>query len=296
MPSNPKKTAIIATSSTTKTNRKRRSQKPPSNASDKQARNATLHKDIANTQSDEYQRSAWNELRLSIRRLIFRLHIRNLEIIAQELFNINIIRGRGLLCTLIIQAQKASPELTNCYAAFVAIINSKFPEIGELLIKRLIHEFFSGIQRKLTVQTVAAARFLAHLTNQRICHKMLALEMLTYLVRGPTNCKIEAAIEFVSCCGRRLQTLSPTGLSSFYKHLERIRAIENLGGPIMDTIAMAFERRDNGFLVDVENETYEIVRREDQRTHIVTLDQELDAQFPLGVYGYGNIDVKLFGQ
>ncbi len=38
------------------------------------------------------------------------------------------------------KSQLASPTFTPTYAALIAIINTKFPEIGELLLKRVISQ------------------------------------------------------------------------------------------------------------------------------------------------------------
>ena len=65
----------------------------------------------------------------------------------RELFKENLIRGRGLLCRSIMQAQSSSSTYTNVFAALVAIINTKFPNIGELLLKRLILQFRRGYKR-----------------------------------------------------------------------------------------------------------------------------------------------------
>lgn len=55
--------------------------------------------------------------------------------------------NRGLLSRSVLQAQSASPIFTHVYAALVAIINSKFPQIGELILKRLILNFRKGYRR-----------------------------------------------------------------------------------------------------------------------------------------------------
>ena len=52
----------------------------------------------------------------------------------------NLIRGRGVFCRSMMKSQLASPTFTPTYAALVAIINTKFPEIGELLLKRVISQ------------------------------------------------------------------------------------------------------------------------------------------------------------
>lgn len=60
---------------------------------------------------------------------------------------VSLLIYRGLLARSILQAQSASPIFTHVYAAVVAIINSKFPNIGELILKRLILNFRKGYRR-----------------------------------------------------------------------------------------------------------------------------------------------------
>lgn len=63
---------------------------------------------------------------------------------------------RGLLARSVLQAQAASPIFTHVYAAVVAIINSKFPQIGELILKRLILTFRRSYRRNLKVSVISA--------------------------------------------------------------------------------------------------------------------------------------------
>jgi pre-mRNA-splicing factor CWC22 len=51
------------------------------------------------------------------------------------------------------KAQAASPTFTNVYAALVAIINTKMPEVGELLVKRLVDHFLKSFRRHNRVRT-----------------------------------------------------------------------------------------------------------------------------------------------
>ena len=48
-----------------------------------------------------------------------------------------------------IQAQTASPTFTLVYSALAAIINTKVPNIGELLLLRLILNFKRGFKRRI---------------------------------------------------------------------------------------------------------------------------------------------------
>lgn len=67
---------------------------------------------------------------------------------------------RGLLSRSVLQAQAASPIFTHVYAAVVAIINSKFPQIGELILKRLILTFRRGYRRNIKVRTCVPLKVL----------------------------------------------------------------------------------------------------------------------------------------
>ncbi len=59
-------------------------------------------------------------------------HSNTLPRLAQE----NLIRGRGLFCQSMMKAQTASPSFSPVYSALVAVLNTKFPELGELLLHR----------------------------------------------------------------------------------------------------------------------------------------------------------------
>mgnify|MGYP000906921141 CR=1 FL=1 len=69
---------------------------------------------------------AWEALKKSIHGLLInKVNTSNLYLVVKDLFRENIIRGRGLLCRSLLQAQSASPTFTNVYAALIAVINSK---------------------------------------------------------------------------------------------------------------------------------------------------------------------------
>ena len=80
---------------------------------------------ITDKSSAAYQRIAWEALKKSIHGHINKVNTGNITIIVRELVKENIVRGRGLLCRSIIQAQAASPTFTHVYSALVAVINSK---------------------------------------------------------------------------------------------------------------------------------------------------------------------------
>jgi len=111
---------------------------------------------------------AWEALKKTINGRVNKVNTSNLPLIIRELFKDNIVRGRGLLSRGIIQAQIASPFYTSVYAALVSVLNTKFPQIGELIVKRLISSFRRSYQRNDKTNCLATTRFIAHLVNQNV--------------------------------------------------------------------------------------------------------------------------------
>ncbi|PSN47549.1 Pre-mRNA-splicing factor CWC22 [Blattella germanica] len=70
---------------------------------------------ITDKSSAAYQRIAWEALKKSIHGHINKVNTGNIGIIVRELLKENVVRGRGLLCRSIIQAQAASPTFTHAH-------------------------------------------------------------------------------------------------------------------------------------------------------------------------------------
>ena len=97
--------------------------------------------------SKEHQRFMWEQLRKSINGLINKVNVSNIQNIILELFNENLIRGRGIFTKAVFKAQMASPNFTHVYAALVAVVNTKLPEVVKLLISRYIVQFQKAYKR-----------------------------------------------------------------------------------------------------------------------------------------------------
>lgn len=61
------------------------------------------------------------------------------------------MRGKGPFCQSLMKAQSAAVGFSNVYACLVAVVNTKLPEIGELLSKRLISTWTKSYQRNQKV-------------------------------------------------------------------------------------------------------------------------------------------------
>lgn len=70
-----------------------------------------------------YQRVAWDDLRKAIYVLVNKVNAVNIGTVRKQLLQLNILRGKGLFCQYITEAQTASTKETHVYASLVATIN-----------------------------------------------------------------------------------------------------------------------------------------------------------------------------
>lgn len=108
---------------------------------------ARMMKEVQDKSSVEYQRLTWDALRKSINGLVNKVNATNIKNIIPELFAENLIRGRGLFCRSCMKSQMASPGFTDVFAALVAVVNTKFPEVGELLLRRIVLQLKRAYKR-----------------------------------------------------------------------------------------------------------------------------------------------------
>ncbi|XP_012288088.1 pre-mRNA-splicing factor CWC22 homolog [Orussus abietinus] len=246
-----------------------------------------MQAEITDKSGAAYQRIAWEALKKSIHGYINKVNTSNIGLITRELLRENIVRGRGLLARSIIQAQAASPTFTSVYAALTAVINSKFPNIGELLLKRLIIQFKRGFRRNDKPLCISSGTFVAHLVNQRVAHEILALEILTLLVETPTDDSVEVAIAFLKECGMKLTEVSRKGIEAIFEMLRNILHEGQLDKRVQYMIEVMFQIRKDGFKDhEAVSEELDLVEEENQFTHLITLDEATDSQDILNVFKF----------
>lgn len=244
-----------------------------------------MQEQITDKNSLAYQRMSWEALKKSINGLINKVNISNISIIIQELLQENIVRGRGLLSRSVLQAQSASPIFTHVYAALVAIINSKFPQIGELILKRLILNFRKGYRRNDKQLCLTASKFVAHLINQNVAHEVLCLEMLTLLLERPTDDSVEVAIGFLKECGLKLTQVSPRGVNAIFERLRNILHESEIDKRVQYMIEVMFAVRKDGFKDHpVILEGLDLVEEDDQFTHMLPLEDDYNPEDVLNVF------------
>ncbi|EIN07980.1 MIF4G-domain-containing protein [Punctularia strigosozonata HHB-11173 SS5] len=237
--------------------------------------------------SPEYQRLSWDALRKSITGIVNRVNVTNIKDIIPELFGENLIRGRGLFARSIMKAQAASLPFTPVFAALVAVINTKLPQVGELLLARLISQFRRSFKRNDKIVCHSTTTFIAHLVNQGVAHELVALQILVLLVERPTDDSIEIAVGFAREVGAFLERESPRALASIF---ERLRAVLNEGSisyraQYMIEVLMQV-RKDKFKDNPVIPEGLDLVEEEDQITHEIQLEEDLQVQEGLNIFKF----------
>ncbi|KAG8416498.1 pre-mRNA-splicing factor cwc22 [Metarhizium acridum] len=251
------------------------------------ARLRALQAQITDKTSKEYQRMAWEALKKSINGLINKVNTANIKHIVPELFGENLIRGRGLFCRSIMKAQAASLPFTPIYAAMAAIVNTKLPQVGELLIKRLIMQFRKGFKRNDKSVCLSSTTFLAHLINQQVQHEMLAGQILLLLLHKPTDDSVEIAVGFCREVGQYLEDMQPSISVAVFDQFRNILHEADIDKRTQYMIEVLFQVRKDKFKDHPAiKEELDLVEEEDQITHRAELDGEIDVQDGLNIFKF----------
>ncbi|PNH45832.1 hypothetical protein VD0004_g2172 [Verticillium dahliae] len=251
------------------------------------ARLRALQAQITDKSSKEYQRLMWEALKKSINGLINKVNYSNIKHIVPELFGENLIKGRGLFCRSMMKAQAASLPFTPVFAAMAAIVNTKLPAVGELLVKRLIMSFRKGFKRSDKAVCVSSTTFLAHLINQQVAHEMLAGQMLLLLLHKPTDDSVEIAVNFMREVGQHLQEMQPAIALAVWDQLRNVLHEADIDKRVQYMVEVLFQVRKDSFKDNPPiKDELDLVEEEDQITHRVDLDGEIDVQDGLNIFKY----------
>ncbi|XP_062017081.1 uncharacterized protein LOC133733470 isoform X2 [Rosa rugosa] len=247
---------------------------------------ARMMKEVDEDKSSvEYQRLTWDALRKSINGLLNKVTATNIKNIIPEIFAENLIRGRGLFCQSCLKSQMAYPGFTDVFAGLVAVVNTKFPQVGELLLRRIVLQLKRGFKPNDKPQLLAPVKFIAHLVNQKVAHENIALELLTVLLENPIDDGVEVAVGFVTECGSILQDLSPKGLQGIFERFRGILHEGKIDKRVQWMIEGLFALRKARFQGHpAVRPELDLVEQEDQLTHDISLQEEINPEITLDIF------------
>lgn len=251
------------------------------------ARLRALQSQITDKTSKEYQRMAWEALKKSINGLINKVNVSNIKHIVPELFGENLVRGRGLFCRSIMKAQAASLPFTPIYAAMAAIVNTKLPKVGELLLKRLIIQFKKGFKRNDKAVCLSATTFIAHLCNQQVANEVVAAQILLLLLHKPTDDSVEIAVGLTREVGQHLEEMNQKIALAVFDQFRNILHEADIDKRVQYMIEVLFQVRKDKYKDNPAiKEELDLVEEEDQITHVIALDDDLDVEEGLNIFKF----------
>ncbi|KAI2470447.1 MIF4G-domain-containing protein [Annulohypoxylon bovei var. microspora] len=251
------------------------------------ARLRALQAQITDKTSKEYQRMAWEALKKSINGLINKVNVSNIKHIVPELFQENLVRGRGLFCRSIMKAQAASLPFTPVLAAMAAIVNTKLPQVGELLVKRLVTQFRKAFKRNDKAVCLSSTTFIAHLVNQQVVHEMVAAQILILLLQKPTDDSVEIAVGLTKEVGQHLEEMNPAIANIVFDQFRNILHEADIDKRVQFMIEVLFQVRKDKFKDNPTiKEELDLIEEEDQITHRVELNADPDVQDGLNIFKF----------
>ncbi|CAI4232959.1 unnamed protein product [Auanema sp. JU1783] len=251
-----------------------------------------MQEKIADKGGEEYQRMNWERLKKKVHGLINKVNVGNLVPVVRELLQENVFRGQGLIVRSIMQAQAFSPVFSNIYAALVAVINSKFPNIGDLLLRRLIIQFKRSFVRNDKGTAVIVTKFIAHLVNQNVVNEVVALEIIFLMLHNPTDDSVEVAIALLKECGSRLLLVAKKALNIVFDRLRAILQDVSKEGSGLDKRveymihAVMAIRKENFVAYPAVVDDLDLIDEKDQISHVKSIDDTMDAENMLNVFKF----------
>lgn len=224
------------------------------------------------------QRETWQDQRRVINGTINRLNSGTIKSLIQELFqNVNLVRLRGPFCKFVLSAAVSSPKYSDVYAAIIAVVNSKLPEVGELMVKRAILSFRRYYKQRDKASCQAVCIYIVHLFHQGVVHELIVLQLLSVLLDGarPTDDSVEVAVHVLQIAGQALLDCSSAGVRACTERMRSLLHEGYLNQRVEYRVEELLKARKNGFKEYPSiSEDLDLVERDDQITFDTSLDDE----------------------
>ena len=251
------------------------------------ARLRELQKQITDKTSKEYQRMAWEALKKSINGLVNKVNTSNIKHIVPELFAENLIRGKGLFARSVMRAAAASTPFIPLYAALVAIVNTKLPQVGELLLHRLVSQFKKALPRNDKAVCLSSTAFIGHLCNFSVVSELLPAQCLLLLLNKPTEASVEIAVGLMREVGAHLEETNKAIANAVYDQFRNLLHEADLDKRQQYSIEVLFQVRKDKYKDNpAVPEALDILPEEDLIEHRIGLDDELDTQNTANIFRY----------
>ena len=118
-------------------------------------------------------------------------------------------------------------------------------------------------------------------------HELLALQLCILLLETPTDDSVETVVTFVTECGAALAEVSPQALNSIFERLRSILHEGAIDKRVQYMIEGLYAVRKSNFAdYPAVLPELDLVEAEDQITHEVSLDEQLDLEETLDYFTF----------
>ncbi|KOB86556.1 hypothetical protein PFDG_02136 [Plasmodium falciparum Dd2] len=245
-----------------------------------------LKTEVTNKKSVLYQKQEWMKLKKKINNIVNKVNIDNISEVCYELFECNLIRGKGLFSRALIHAQLSSPAFTNVFTCLLCIVNSKFPNIGLLTIQRIILHFRRAYKRNDKILCFNTVKFIAHMINQRIVHEIVGLQLCSLLLQNITNDSVQVCTYFLAEVGELYTNICRKGLDIIFDRLKDIIQEGQINIKTQYDIEKLWNYRKNNFKdFPSVHDDLNLIDEEDKIVHeIDILDESFNSQEELNIF------------
>ena len=126
---------------------------------------------------------------------------------------------------------------------------------------------------------MASVTLIAHLVNQQVAHRILALQILVLLLERPTEDSVEIAIALCRSVGSFLTEVDNKSMTAMFELFRTVLQEGKIHKRIQYMIEVLFEIRKDKFKdFPAIPPDLDLVEEEDQNTHFISLDDDLEVQ------------------
>lgn len=241
-----------------------------------------LMKENDEVSPEEQQKQDWEKLKKRINGIVNKVNKENLKTMVVEIFKVNILRGKGLFCNSLMASQQLSSSHTGVYASLVCVLNSKIPEIGNLLIRRLVSRYKRYYRKEEEALCTSTVLFIANLVLFHVCSIDLIIQIVNELMEKPTNFSVKLVVDVFENIGPFIYDENPSWFDSVKDTLRSVMN-ENI---VNDRIQFSIENLFNVLkekidLYDGIESDLDLVDEDDCVVHQINLKDKnsTDSQF-----------------
>ena len=185
------------------------------------------------------------------------------------------------------RSQAQAIPFTPVYACMAAIVNTKLPQVGELLIHRLVTQFKKAYKRNDKAVCLSSTTFLAQLCNFQVVHEVLLAQILLLTLHRPTDDAVEIAVNLTRECGQHLEEFNAPIANAIFDQMRSILHDSDIATRIQYQIEVLFQVRKDKYKDNPAiPEDLDLVEEEDMITHRTGLEDEISTRDSLNIFKF----------